>query len=64
MNAPARPLVGPAASLAAPDQQPPQHPDQAPPPGIEQALAAWITHHGDDSLGSCAADECVFFLHL
>lgn len=61
MNAPALSKAGPAASLAAPD---PQHPDQAQPPGIEQAIAAWITHHGDDSLGSCAADECVFFLNL
>ena len=61
MNAPALSKVGPAATLAAPD---PQHPDQPPPPDVEQAIAAWITHHGDDSLGSCAADECVFFLSL
>ena len=61
MNAPALSKVGPAATLAALD---PQHPDHAQPPDVEQAIAAWITHHGDDSLGSCAADECVFFLHL
>lgn len=34
---------------------------------VEQAVAAWIRRHGDDTistLGSTAADECVFFLNL
>lgn len=58
MSAPALPLVGSAASVAAPDLETP------PPPELDQALAAYIGRFGDDSLGSCAADECVFHLTL
>lgn len=34
---------------------------------IEQATAAWITRHGDDSISDASvtgADECIFFLNL
>ena len=61
MNAPALTPVGKAATAAAPD---PGIPTSIPSPETEQALAAYIGRFGDDNLGSCAADECVFHLSL
>lgn len=31
---------------------------------LEQALAAWISRPGDDTLDSCCATDPVFFLNL